>query len=79
MMQSGTGIALFRARGDEVGSPSIRILHVAFRVDRTGFDAARRELIGRGPDVNFQDHQVSHSIYFDDPDGHHLELTTYEV
>jgi catechol 2,3-dioxygenase-like lactoylglutathione lyase family enzyme len=22
---------------------------------------------------------VSHSIYFEDPDGHRLELTTYEL
>jgi hypothetical protein len=27
----------------------------------------------------FQDHAVSQSIYFDDPDGLRLELTTYEV
>jgi len=25
------------------------------------------------------DHGIGHSIYFDDPDGHELELTTYEV
>ncbi len=26
-----------------------------------------------------QDHDVSHSIYFEDPDGVVVELTTYEV
>jgi catechol-2,3-dioxygenase len=26
-----------------------------------------------------QDHGVSHSIYFEDPDGVELELTTYEL
>jgi catechol-2,3-dioxygenase len=32
-----------------------------------------------GSPFDFQDHDVSHSIYFSDPDGHRLELTTYEV
>ena len=27
----------------------------------------------------FQDHAASHSIYFEDPDGHRLEITTYDV
>lgn len=38
--------------------------------------AALRE---RGIAFQFQDHEVSHSIYFSDPDGHRLEITTYEV
>ena len=25
------------------------------------------------------DHGACHSVYFDDPDGHQIELTTYEV
>ena len=29
--------------------------------------------------TEFQDHGISHSIYFQDPDGHQLELTTYDV
>ena len=29
--------------------------------------------------VQFQDHEISHSIYFRDPDGHELEITTYEA
>jgi catechol-2,3-dioxygenase len=27
----------------------------------------------------FQDHEISHSIYFRDPDGHRIEITTYEL
>ena len=36
-------------------------------------------LAAEGVEVQFSDHGISHSIYFDDPDGHQLELTTYEV
>jgi catechol 2,3-dioxygenase-like lactoylglutathione lyase family enzyme len=75
----GTGLALFPARGGDASSPAVRILHIAFRVDRASFDAARQSLEAHGIRVEFQDHTVSHSIYFDDPDGHRLELTTYEL
>jgi catechol 2,3-dioxygenase-like lactoylglutathione lyase family enzyme len=79
LVADGTGVALFRAREGPEGKPAVRILHVAFRVDRESFERAREELAGRGLAVEFQDHHVSHSIYFADPDGHQLELTTYEL
>jgi catechol 2,3-dioxygenase-like lactoylglutathione lyase family enzyme len=52
--------------------------HIAFRVGRASFEAARERLPQRGVEVRFSDHGQSHSIYFTDPDGHRLELTTYE-
>ena len=79
---SQTGIAIFPLRSGSAGPPpeeGVRIAHVAFRVDRTSFEAARRALAARGIDVELQDHGVSRSIYFADPDGHRLELTTYEL
>ena len=79
MVADGTGVALFRAREGPDGAPAVRILHIAFRVDRANFAAARAALAERGLDVEFQDHDVAHSIYFRDPDGHQLELTTYEL
>jgi len=33
----------------------------------------------RGIKFEFQDHEIAHSIYFRDPDGHQLEITTYQV
>ena len=57
---------------------SITMLHLAFRTDRAGFAEAQRDLRKRGIDFHFQDHEISHSIYFRDPDGHELEITTYE-
>ena len=32
-----------------------------------------------GIEFEFQDHKISHSIYFYDPDRHELEITTYEL
>lgn len=85
MTTRGTGIALFPKEihpsptPDDVEPPAVRILHIAFRVDRAGFDAARAELPRSGADVHFSDHGLSHSLYLRDPDGHQIELTTYDV
>jgi catechol 2,3-dioxygenase-like lactoylglutathione lyase family enzyme len=81
--KGNTGIALF-LRSSHTRSPSrarrdIRMLHLAFRADRKNFLAAQEELKRREIEFEFQDHEISHSIYFDDPDGHELEITTYEL
>ena len=60
-------------------SSPIRVLHFAFRADRKNFLRAQKELNARGIRFEFQDHQISHSIYFEDLDGHELEITTYEL
>jgi len=81
--KGNTGIALFPANPDAKSTPTthraIRILHLAFRADRKNFVSAQRELQKHGIKFEFQDHEISHSIYFRDPDGHQLEITTYEV
>jgi catechol 2,3-dioxygenase-like lactoylglutathione lyase family enzyme len=81
--KGNTGIALFPARPDAQSIPSthpnIRMLHLAFRANRENFLAAQRELEKRRIKFEFQDHEIAHSIYFRDPDGHQLEITTYEL
>ena len=57
----------------------IRMLHLALRANRKNFLAAQDELKRRGINFDFQDHEISHSIYFRDPDGHALEITTYDL
>ena len=59
--------------------PPIRVLHFAFRASRSDFLTAQKELQQRGIEFEFQDHEIAHSIYFNDPDGHELEITTYEL
>jgi catechol 2,3-dioxygenase-like lactoylglutathione lyase family enzyme len=69
------GMALFKAPA----APGPLVRHIAFRVDRVNFEAAQTDLAGRGINFEFQDHGAAHSIYFEDPDGLRLELTTYDV
>ncbi len=75
------GVALFQAHGNNKrsGSRELSILHFAFRTSRLGFNSAQEKLRARDIKFESQDHQISHSIYFRDPDGHQLEITTYEV
>jgi catechol 2,3-dioxygenase-like lactoylglutathione lyase family enzyme len=79
--KGNTGIALFPANQEPKTSAhrDLRMLHLAFRANRENFLAAQRELEERGIKFEFQDHEISHSIYFRDPDGHALEITTYEL
>jgi catechol 2,3-dioxygenase-like lactoylglutathione lyase family enzyme len=81
--KGNTGIALFPASPDAKSTTpthrEIRMLHLAFRANRENFLAAQRELEERGIKFEFQDHEISQSIYFRDPDGHQLEITTYEL
>jgi catechol 2,3-dioxygenase-like lactoylglutathione lyase family enzyme len=77
-----TALALFPIRANERSISDrggIRMLHLAMRANRKNFLAAQEELKQRGIRFEFQDHEVAHSIYFRDPDGHRLEITTYEL
>ena len=81
--KGNTAIALFPKRGGRSKSPAgsndIRMLHLAFRANRKNFLSAQEELERRGIKFEFQDHEISHSIYFRDLDGHELEITTYDL
>ncbi|HET9800710.1 MAG TPA: VOC family protein [Chthoniobacterales bacterium] len=77
-----TALALFPIRANERSISDrggIRMLHLAMRANRKNFLAAQEELKQRGIRFEFQDHEVAHSIYFRDPDGYRLEITTYEL
>jgi glyoxylase I family protein len=49
--------------------------HVAIVVD--DLDAAQERLRSHGVEFRNEDHGNALSVYFNDPDGHVLELTTY--
>ncbi len=81
--KGSTAIAFFGARSEKsaawipLETPSF--LHLAFRADRKNFERAQKDFAERKIEYVFQDHGISHSIYFSDPDGHELEITTYEI
>src|SRR5437763_11472867 len=59
-----TALALFPAKSKEPVRGAIRMLHLAMRADRKNFIAAQDELKQRGIKFEFEDHEISHSIYF---------------
>jgi catechol-2,3-dioxygenase len=82
--KNDAAIALFPNRDRQTPQSSTspapgRVLHFAFRTSRSNFLKAQQELKDRKIQFEFQDHEISHSIYFDDPDGHEIEITTYEL
>jgi catechol 2,3-dioxygenase-like lactoylglutathione lyase family enzyme len=78
-----TAIALFPAADDSQNQSASRkkanMLHLAMRADRKNFVAAQHDLQVRGIPFHFQDHEISHSIYFRDSNGIELEITTYDL
>jgi catechol-2,3-dioxygenase len=72
-------VALFRPTDDEAVVPDGKSRHFAVKLDRANFAAARDALDERVLPYEFWDHAISHSLYLRDPDGHQVELTTYEL
>ena len=81
-----TKLALFEGH-PAASSPMAAFRRVAFRVTGSGF----AQFLGRLPElaltdsrrqpvsaVSVVDHEQAYSIYFDDPYGHLLEVTTYD-
>ncbi len=76
-------LALFQA-GQHSPAPAqpsgTRIDHFAFLAERRDdYEQAKVQL--REKDISFdeQDHEISRSLYMKDPDGHTVEITTYEL
>ena len=75
-----TSVAFFPSDAPDIPLPDgLPIHHLAFRVDRANFKEAHETLRQKGIEFEFQDHKIVHSIYFYDPDGHLIELTTYDI
>jgi len=56
----------------------IAITHLAFRTDAEAFAKAQQELTTLGVAFDTpEDTGIAYSIFFADPDGHQLEITTY--
>jgi catechol 2,3-dioxygenase-like lactoylglutathione lyase family enzyme len=76
---NGTGVALFPRDADDPAPPPDQLRHVAFRTSRRGLETAKAELGARGIAFEERDYGVARSVYLPDPDGHPVEITTYQV
>ena len=78
-----TSVALFPVETDApTPAPGRNVLamrHLAFRADADNFARAERELTRRRIAFEFQDHDIARSIYLNDPNGHQIEITTYDL
>jgi catechol 2,3-dioxygenase-like lactoylglutathione lyase family enzyme len=82
LVAGGSGVALFPSEGTSTSAPSrdgTDMSHVGFRTSRRGLEQAKAEIRDRGIDYHEGDYGIAWSIYFDDPDGHQIEITTYEA
>jgi catechol 2,3-dioxygenase-like lactoylglutathione lyase family enzyme len=80
LLAGDSGVALFPARGAPVQSAgSLDALpHVGFRTSRRGYEDAKRQLRAKGIEFRESDHRIAWSLYMLDPDGHLIEVTTYD-
>lgn len=53
--------------------------HFALRVDHANFELTRHMLEDRTIPFKLWDHKICLSLYFFDPDGNQIEVTTYEL
>ena len=75
-----TFITLFPQKENAPPSPNGQAWHLALRAATyADFQSAQTELQARGIAFQFRDHEIVHSIYFTDPDGFLLEITTYDL
>ncbi len=79
--ETNTGLAIFPSeRGNLDPMPAGKLSHnphIAFSVSHSSFKDAKMELKEKEIEYVFQDHAISHSIYFRDPDDYCIEITTY--
>ena len=78
-----TSIALFPVETDAPqpapGRNVLAMRHLAFRADAETFAQLQCELGGKHIAFELQDHDIAQSIYLHDPNGHQIEITTYDL
>jgi len=75
-----TYITLFPRKENEPAPAVSQAWHLALRAATyADFQSAQTGLQAKGIPLQFRDHEIAHSIYFSDPDGFLLEITTYDI
>ena len=77
MRGGGAGIALFPATPQ---TPALAFHgHIAMRLTRSNFEQAQAHLRQLDVDFKFVHYTRADAIYFHDPNGYEIELSTYEM
>ncbi len=79
---SRTGVAIFPAESgpaDRPPRPAGVVDHFAFRTSRAAWEAFRGRLEELGIEHDEQRFGICYSVFFRDPDGNKVEVTTYEI
>ena len=68
-------------RGIDVGPEASTLDHLAFVIDRDGYDACRRQLEGLGLAVRPREFPSFHwrALFVNDPDGNTVEFVCYDA
>lgn len=66
-------VALFQTRGGMETKGGVEVNHMALKMDQESYDAVKSRLEGTGVNVHGRTGDPD-CIYFDDPDGHGLQL-----
>lgn len=75
-----TYITIFPQKEQAPAPAEGRVWHFALRAaSYADFRSAQTELQAKSVSFQFRDHEFAHSIYFYDPDGVLLEITTYDI
>lgn len=78
-----TKLALLQASDSEkftfTVNQGVRACHIAFRANRGSFNEYERRLSEVGNEYEKLTHSDSQSLYFSDPDGYLIEVTTYDL
>ncbi len=65
--------------GDGPGNDRVPDRHIAFNTDRNGFHEALQDIREKSIPFTYDDHGISLSVYFFDPDNHWIEITTFDL
>lgn len=79
LAQNNSGVAIF---SNHRGSPlekNAGLPHFAFAADRKNYNEFKEHLSKNKIDWVEQNHNISESIYFRDPDDYKIEITTYDI
>ena len=79
LSSNDSGVAIFSSEQGSPLKPDAGLPHFAFATDKINYEHFKDHLNSMEIQWTEQDHIISTSIYFRDPDNYKLEITTYDI